>query len=150
MDNAYRYTASGLDNVVLVDLKKCTDDHGEECVIIPSINKLHNAIAADILKRRSGMMGAELKFLRTLMGITQAELGKIVNREAQTIGRWERGEFEDDPNAEAIIRLVTAERLNLELDAPIEKITEWCVQTAKNPLIQIDASDPSNYRPIAA
>lgn len=104
----------------------------------------------DVLKRHGGMTGAELKFLRTLMGMTQAELGKIVNREAQTIGRWERGEFENDPNTEAIIRLVAAERLSLKLDAPTEDVTGWCLQTADNPAIRIDASDPENYRPLAA
>jgi len=150
MENEYRYTASGLDNVILVGLKKVKDDHGEECVTIPNINKLHEAIAMNILKRNGGMTGAELKFLRTLMGMTQAELGKIVNREAQTIGRWERSEFEDDPNAEAIIRLVAAERLSLNLDAPIQDVTGWCHQTAENPAIRIDASDPDNYRPLAA
>ena len=150
MENEYRYKASGLDNVILVGLPECVDDNGEKCVTIPNINQLHTAIAMNILKRHGGMIGPELKFLRTLMGMTQAELGKIVKREAQTIGRWERGEFEDDANAEAIIRLVAAERLQLDLDAPIEDVTGWCFQTADNPVIRIDASDPDNYRPLAA
>jgi len=150
MNKEYRYTASGLDNVILVGLSECTDDHGEKCVTISHINKLHEAIAISVLTRRGGMTGQELKFLRTLMGMTQAELGKIVNREALTIGRWERGEFENDPNAEAIIRLVAAERLQLKLDAPIEDVTGWCFQTADRPAIIIDASDPNNYRPMAA
>lgn len=150
MENEYRYTASGLDNVILVGLKQCTDDHGENCVTIPKINKLHKAIAMSILTRRVGMRGCELKFLRTLMGLTQAELGKIVNRDAQTIGRWEREEFENDPNAETLIRLVAAERLQLNLDAPIAEVTGWCIQTAETPPIRIDASDPDNYRPLAA
>jgi transcriptional regulator with XRE-family HTH domain len=149
MEKEYRYMASGLDNVILVGLEECTDDHGEKCVTIPNINMLHEAIARSILVRRGGMTGPELKFLRSLMGMTQAELGKIVNREALTIGRWERGEFENDPNAEAIIRLVAAERLALDLSAPIEEVTGWCLQTADNPAIRIDASDPENYRPAA-
>ena len=94
------------------------------------------------------MIGPELKFLRTLVGMTQAELANIVDRDAQTIGRWERGEFENDPNAETIIRLLTAQRLQINLDAPIEDVTGWCVQTADVPAIRIDASDPKNYRPI--
>jgi transcriptional regulator with XRE-family HTH domain len=150
MEKEYRYTECGLDNVVLVGLEECTDDLGENCVTIPRINKLHEAIAMSVLTRRGGMTGAELKFLRTLMGMTQAELGKIVDRDAQTIGRWERGEFENDPNAETIIRLVAAERLRLKLDASIAEVTGWCFQTADAPAIRIDASDPDNYRPLAA
>lgn len=150
MSAEYRYTACGLDNVILVGLDECVDDHGEHCVTIPKVNMLHKAIAMGILKRQGGMTGAELKFLRTMMGLTQAELGKIVNREALTIGRWERGQFENDPNAETIIRLVAAERLKLELEVPIEEVTGWCLQTADNSSIRIDASNPNNYHLIAA
>lgn len=150
MQKEYRYTASGLDNVILVGLAECQDDAGEMCVTIPYINQLHTVIARSIVTRKTGMSGKELKFLRTLMGMTQAELAKVVNRDAQTIGRWERDEFENDPNAEALIRLVTAERLQLKLDVPIEDVSAWCVQTADKSPIRIDASDPTDYRPIAA
>lgn len=150
MENEYRYTAAGLDNVVLVGLPLCVDDEGDTCVTIPRINMLHKAIAAGIVTRVGGMSGAELKFLRTIMGLTQAELAKIVNRDAQTIGRWERGEFDNDPNCEAIVRLVAAERLQLDLNAPIEEVTGWCTQSADSDPIRVDASDPQNYRLLKA
>lgn len=150
MAKEYRYTASGLDNVVLVGLPECVDDEGETCVTIPNINQLHEAIAKSILTRPNGMSGQELKFLRTLMGMTQAELAKIVNRDTQTIGRWERNETENEQNAEAIIRLVAAERLSIDLNAPIEDVSGWCVRSADSNPIKIDASDPTGYRPIAA
>ncbi len=150
MENGYHYTACGLDNVFLVGMKMVTDDHGEECVMIPGINGLHNAMATDIITRKGGMTGLELKFLRTLMGMTQAELGKVVNRDAQTIGRWERDEFDNDPTAETVIRLVTAERLKLPLNMPTEDVTSRCFQPAIKPVIRIDASDTSNYRSMAA
>jgi DNA-binding transcriptional regulator YiaG len=150
MNKEYRYTESGLDNVILVDLPECVDDEGDTCVTIPRINMLHKAIAAGIVTRIGAMDGAEMKFLRTMMGMTQAELAKIVNRDAQTIGRWERGEFSNDPNAEAIVRLVAAQRLQLEVNAPIEDVTGWCVDTVGPSAIRIDASDPNNYRVLAA
>lgn len=150
MGKEYRYTESGLDNVVLVDLPECVDDAGEVCVTIPRINLLHKAIAAGIVTRNGAMDGPELKFLRTMLGMTQAELAKIVNRDAQSVGRWERGEVESDPNAEAIVRLVAAERLQLKINAPIEDVTGWCIQTVGPAAIRIDASDPTNYRLLAA
>lgn len=150
MDKEYRYKASGLDNVILVGLPECRDDDGESCITIPHINLLHKAIATSIVRRRGGMSGQELRFLRTLMGMTQAELAQKVSRDAQTIGRWEREEFENDPNAEALIRLIVAERLELDLKAPIEDVTGWCFQTADTQPIKIDASDPNDYRPLAA
>lgn len=150
MSNEYRYKSSGLDNVVLVGLPECIDDDGEPCITIPHINELHKAIATSVVSRDGGMSGAELRFLRTMMGLTQAELAKAVNRDAQTIGRWERQEFENDPNAEALIRLIAIQRLALGLDKPVEEIAGWCVQTAEAKPIRIDASDPNNYRPLAA
>lgn len=148
MKKEFRYTASGLDNIVLVGLKESVDDDGDDCITIPHITELHRVIARSIVTRETGMSGKELRFLRTEMGLTQAELAKIVNREPLTVGRWERGEIEIDPNCEALIRLVAKDRLQLKVDAPAEQISGWCVQSATPEPIIIDASDPKNYRPI--
>ena len=146
----YRYTASGLDNVTLVGLENVCDDDGDECITIPNINGLHKAIANAIVTRPRGMSGKELRFLRTLMGKTQAELGAEVHREGLEVARWERGEHPLDPNAEAIIRVMAKEHLGLELNAKMDEITGWCIQTAEAQPILIDASDPNSYRPLAA
>ena len=146
----YRYTASGLDNVTLVGMTNVCDDDGDECITIPNINGLHKAIAAAIVSHPRGMSGKELRFLRTLMGKTQAELGAEVHREGLAVGRWERGEQPLDPNAEAVIRVMAKEYLSLKLDAKMDEITGWCVQTAETQPIMIDASNPDSYRPLAA
>ena len=142
--------ARGLDNVTLIGLQNVCDDDGDECITIPNINGLHKAIATAIVNHPRGMSGKELRFLRTLMGKTQAELGPEVHRDALAIGRWERNEIRIDPNAEALIRLIAKETLGLKLDAPVDEITGWCVQSASAQPIEIDASDPTEYRPIAA
>ncbi len=146
----YRYTASGLENVTLVGLKNVCDDDGDECITIPNINGLHKAIAGAIVTHPRGMSGKELRFLRSLMGKTQAELGAEVHREGLEIGRWERGEHPLDQNAEAIIRVMAKEHLGLEINAKMDEITGWCVQTAETQPILIDASDPDSFRPLAA
>ena len=142
----YKYTASGLDNVTLVDLDSVCDDDGDPCVTIPNINGLHKTIAETIVNRQQGMSGKELRFLRTLMGNTQAELGAKVDREGLTIGRWERGEIAIEPNAEALIRLMAREKLGLQLEVPVDQLTGWCIQTAEAQPIRIDASNPEKYR----
>jgi transcriptional regulator with XRE-family HTH domain len=82
-------------------------------VTIPNVNGLHKAIAQGITHRHSAMIGRELRFLRTEMGMTQAELALIVHREPLAISRWERGEVEIDSNAETLIRLHATDRLGL-------------------------------------
>lgn len=142
---AYRYKESGLDNVIIEGAHVLVDDSGEACVTIPNVNGLHKAIACGIVQRRSTMIGRELRFLRTEMGMTQAELAAYVHREPLAISRWERSENEIDANAETLIRLLATEKLGLPA-MPVSEVAGWCVPTAQTPPLVIDGSDPENYR----
>lgn len=102
---AYRYTDGGLDNVIVEGVQFLADDDGEECITIPNIAGLHKAIASGIVRRKSSMTGRELRFLRSELGMTQAELAALVHREPLAMSRWERSESPIDSNAEAVIRL---------------------------------------------
>jgi DNA-binding transcriptional regulator YiaG len=148
----YRYTDCGLDNVTIAGVRFIIDDSGDEVVSIPNVNGLHKAIAQSIIARKSSMIGAELRFIRTEMGLTQAELAGLVHREPLAVSRWERGESPLDSNAEALIRLHAMENLSIEDRPSVKEISGWCVPTAVDQTHQIDGSDPANYRqlPIAA
>lgn len=145
----YRYTESGLDNVIVQGVNFLTDDAGEQVVTIPNIDGLHRAIAAAIVMKPTNLTGKELRFLRTEMGLTQAELAAIVHREPLAMSRWERGEVElIDTNAETLIRLHAREVLNLDVDASVKEIAGWSVPKAITPQLVIDGSDTSNYQPL--
>lgn len=146
----YRYTECGLDNVIIEGVQFLADDSGEEVVCIPNVNGLHHVIAQSILSRKSSMTGKELRFLRTEMGLTQAELAAIVHREPLAVSRWEREERPIDSNAETIIRLHAMEKLEIETKVSVEDVSRWCIPSARERPINIDGSDPSNYQPIAA
>lgn len=145
----YRYMESGLDNVIIEGIDLLTaDDAGKACVSIPNINGLHRAIALGILTKTTGLSGKELRFLRTEMGLTQAELAAIVHREPLAISRWERGEVEAiDSNADTLIRLYAAETLGLKIDASVREVSGWSVPSAIEAPLVIDGSDPDNYHP---
>ncbi len=142
----YRYTDSGLDNVAIKGVDFPMDDAGEECIIIRNINGLHKAIAHGIVTRRSSMNGKELRFLRTELGMTQAQLADMLHREALAVSRWERGECPIDGNAEAVVRLHAIQVLKLPDTPDVKEVAGWCVQSAETPPIIIDGSDPSNYK----
>jgi DNA-binding transcriptional regulator YiaG len=150
MAREYLYTESGLDNVVIRDMHVETDEAGEEVYAIPNIIGLHKVIARCIITRRHSIDPAELRFLRTEMGLTQAELAQVVKKDHQTIGRWERGETEIDPNAELVIRMLAAERLGIDPELSVEELAKRCVASAATDVIVIDGSDPDNYQPRAA
>ena len=96
------------------------------------------------------MTGKELRFLRTELGLTQAELAALVHRDHQSIGRWERGECPMEGAAEALVRLLSIERLGLAPATGLEEISLRCVPTANPWRHVIDGHDPKHYRPLAA
>ena len=53
-----------------------------------------------------------------------------------------------DETAEMIVRLLSSERLDLELDVPLAELAKRCVPSAQFQMIDIDGSDPYNYRPM--
>ena len=142
---SYHYTESGLNNVYLEGMNPITDDHGEEVINIPNVNKLHKIIAHGIVTQAHGISGEELKFIRTEMGYTQAELANKVKKDAQTIGRWERGETPIDENAEFVLRVIAIELLNLG-NVSSSDLVGWCVPTAMSSNIVVDATNTDNYR----
>lgn len=146
----YRYEECGLDNVHVYGLSPIIDDDGEEVFGIKNVNGLHKAIASAIVTHSAAMSGKQLRFLRTEMGFTQAEVGKMVHKEALSVGRWEREECPIDTNADTIIRLIAIERLKLDSQLSVEDLTGLSVQKAAPHAIDIDGEDPNNYRPLAA
>ena len=137
MTRAHHYTESGLLNVYIEGIVVETDDEGDEIVTIPAINELHRTIALGIVSHAKGIAGEELRFLRTEMGLTQAELAAVVHRDKQTIGRWERNEIEIDSTAEALLRRFAIEKLELPTETGIDELSRRSVPTAEEQPIKI-------------
>jgi transcriptional regulator with XRE-family HTH domain len=142
----YRYMECGLENVVISGVSFVEDDNGDSVIRIPNIMGLHRAIATGIVTRKAMMNGREMRFLRSEMGMTQAELAVMIHREPLTISRWERGETEIDANAETLIRLHAIRELKLDVDEDVGEISGWSVPSAVEHPINIDGSDPENYQ----
>jgi DNA-binding transcriptional regulator YiaG len=147
--SAFRYTQSGLDNVVIKGFKPVKDDSGAQVYGIPNVNVLHRLIAKCIVEHAAGISPKELRFLRTEMGLTQAELGALVKKEQLTIGRWERGEVPIDQNAEFTIRTLAAAKLDIKPELSVEEMVRACVPSVTfERTITIQASD-KGYRKVA-
>ncbi len=144
--NEYRYTDCGLDNIFIAGVTFVSDDAGNEVIRIPNVNGLHRAIATGIVIRKNMMNGREMRFLRSEMGMTQAELAAMIHREPLTISRWERGETDIDANAETLVRLHAIERLKLNVEDGVSEISSWSIPSAVQQPIMIDGSDPRNYK----
>jgi DNA-binding transcriptional regulator YiaG len=146
----YRYTECGLDNVVIEGMDVMVDHAGDETSAIPNINGLHRVIAQAIITHEHGISGKELRFLRTEMGLTQDEMGRLLHVTRLTISRWERAEVPIDNQAEFMIRLLAAEKLEIIPYMTVEEVSRRCVWSAKVQPIRIDGSNPKNYHSLAA
>ncbi len=67
------------------------------------------------------MFSEQLKIARKQKGLSQAELGKLLGVQAQTVGRWENGKSK--PNLEKINKL--CEILNIPLYSLISKDVDY-------------------------
>lgn len=152
MNKPYHYTESGLLNVYIEGIVVEVDDDGDEIITIPAINDLHHVIATGIIRHAKGMSGDELRFLRSEMGLSQAELAGLVHRDKQSIGRWERGEVELDSASEAVIRRMAIEKLRLPVKAGIDELSRWSVPTVEEQPIRIQKhdNDKVSYELLAA
>lgn len=86
----YHYTESGLNNIWLVNgYKKHKTPFGKG-VAIENIEGLHKGIAMRIVSHKPHMSGAEFRFLRKELDMSQARLAAVMGKDAQSVARWEK------------------------------------------------------------
>lgn len=92
----YHYLASGLDNIFLLNgVTEKETDYGP-MVHIENINGLHHAIGLRIIEKSEPMTGAEFRFLRKQMQVSQADLAKYLDVADQTVANYEKGKTGKD------------------------------------------------------
>ena len=110
MTRPYRYTWSGLGNVLLVGIpvyvcKKC----GSEIPVIPKVDQLHRLILKVLMHKPSHLTGAELRFLRKQAEYAAHEFAALLGVSPEHLSRVENGRVpvsaQVDKLARAIIRV---------------------------------------------
>lgn len=105
------YTASGLDDVYLVSGWKRVETPYGEGISIKDVDGLHQAIGLNLVRQRKALSGAEVRFLRKEMELTQDELGERVCKSGQQIARWEKAQAEISGSAELLLRVLYLQHL---------------------------------------
>jgi putative transcriptional regulator len=120
----FKYRGAGLDNVYLKNGYTEYELDGEKAVSIDDAWGLHRAIASALIHKASGLTGAEFRFLRVEMDLTQHRLARQLGVNEQTVASWEKGVTQQVPgSAERLMRLYAGERL-LNEDGEIAKLLE--------------------------
>lgn len=119
----YHYTESGLQNVWLKNGYVIRETPYGKGVSIHDIAGLHKVIGIAIA-RKPKLTGAELRFLRKEMGMSQAALALLVGSTDQNVSLWERrGRI--PKTSDRLIRLLYAEHSsgkNVKIKELIERI----------------------------
>ena len=136
---AYHYIESGLDNVWLENGYEVHETPYGTGVSIEDTEGLHRAIGEWLVSLPKPFNGAELRFIRLEMELTQRDLADILGVDEQALRRWEkardkrfngaadrllRAVFNEYLNEESSIRAMVERLVNLNEIDPID--THFC------------------------
>lgn len=86
----HHYTECGLPNVWLVNGYRPHATPYGDGVVIENVEPLNRAIAAYLVERAAPLTGAEFRFLRVELDLSQARLADYFGNDAQSVALWEK------------------------------------------------------------
>lgn len=107
----YHYTECGLDNVWLRNGYEITETRYGEAVAFHDVDGLHRAIGMDMVCNSPALTGAEIRFLRKEMDLSQSHLARILGATEPTVRGWEAGRTQISKPAERMLRTLYLEHV---------------------------------------
>ena len=86
----YHYVESGLPNVWLRNGFVVKETAYGEAIAIEDVKGLHDVIGKMVAEKPAALTGAEFRFLRKELGLSQENLAKIVGVTGQAVAIWEK------------------------------------------------------------
>lgn len=120
-----KYDDCGLRNIWLANGYRYEkiEGHGR-CLAIDNIDGLHRTIASHLVHYRKRLSGAEIRFLRIEMGMSQKRLADCLGVDEQTVSLWERSKRRPTVAGERMLRLLYLEHANGKTKVA-EMIEQW-------------------------
>ena len=125
MRDILKYGACELRNIWLANGYRYEeiDGHGR-CLEIDNIDGLHRSIGHHLVNYRKRLSGAEIRFLRVEMGMSQQRLADCLGVDEQTVSLWERGKRRPTVAGERMLRLLYLEHANGKTKVA-DMIAQW-------------------------
>lgn len=121
----FKYDDCGLRNIWLANGYRYEDIEGHgRCLEIDNIEGLHRTIAHHLVNYRKRLCGAEIRFLRIEMGMSQKRLADSLGVDEQTVSLWERSKRRPTVAAERMMRLMYLEHADGKTKVA-EMIEKW-------------------------
>jgi DNA-binding transcriptional regulator YiaG len=89
MTELYHDTNCGLEYVYLRDGYEIHETRHGRGVAIHNAQALHEAIAREVIRRPQRLHGQEVRFLRSLLQLSQARLARVLGTTRLSVARWE-------------------------------------------------------------
>jgi putative transcriptional regulator len=120
----YHYTESGLRNVWLVNGFTVHKTNYGKGVAFDNIAGLHKSIGKWLCANAPRLKGAEVRFFRTELELTQAGLASLLGNDAQSVALWEKGKVVVPKWADRLLRALYREHMgeNVKIRALVEKV----------------------------
>ncbi len=132
----HHYTESGLDNVYLVDGAEIRETPYGRAVAIHDAKGLHEAIGLWIVDAPKPIDGAELRFLRLELELTQRDLAAILGAKEQTLRLWEKARRKPIPGpGDRLLRAFYREASTG--DGSIKRMVERLAAPASQPAAEL-------------
>lgn len=95
-----------LHEVILVGVRKDTCSHCHESYIeIPCHALMTEAVTTAILNKKGLLAPAEIRWLRSCLGLTGEEFAKHLGVSRTVVSYWENGKRDQDPSSDRLLRL---------------------------------------------
>lgn len=126
-DDMYQYKEAGLDYIWLRNGFDYRDTPQGRMVRINDRDGLHAAIARWIVHSPVRLRGQEVRFLRSMLGISQEAFGKMVRQSRPTIARWESNPKKSIPSgSDDWLRMVYTKKV--DSDAEVCKLMDLLIE----------------------
>lgn len=102
------YRESGLDNVRLVNAPVWQCSRGHEEIEIPHAEQLHGLLVNLLIRKRSVLTGAEVRFLRKELPLSGRAFARQLGMTAEHLSRLETGRRDVTSTIDLLVRLAVA------------------------------------------
>ena len=107
----YHFLECGLDYVFLINGYKIDNDPDfGEIITIYNPDILHREIARNVLLYKLSLDGQEVRFLRSLLRLTQQQLANKLDVTRETVVRWETGKTKVPSSVDGLLRIIVWEQ----------------------------------------
>lgn len=111
----YHYQECGLPNIILdgIVLRKCPEC-GNIMPLIPSLSKLHLAIARTLIMKSGRLTPEEIVFLRKYLGWSGVDFARNMHSTSSSVSKWQSGKEKMSMQAELLLREMVARGKQIE------------------------------------